>query len=152
MVFGEIIYICQGKILDKHLGMVYDTEDVKENALTKEAAMDALQMSLLYDYYGELLTDRQRMCFDLYHNQDYSLSEIAQELQVSRQGVYDNLSRAEALLKDMEEKTGCVKRDLRSRKVMRTIRSAAEQLQCREDVQVRELAQTILDAAQLLEE
>jgi predicted DNA-binding protein YlxM (UPF0122 family) len=114
--------------------------------------MDALEMTLLYDYYGELLTDRQRMCFDLYHNQDYSLSEIAQELQVSRQGVYDNLSRAEALLKNMEEKTGCVKRDLKNRKVMRMIRSAAKQLQIREEAEVKDLAQTILDAAQLLEE
>lgn len=132
--------------------MVYDRSGVKEKTLTKEAAMDALEMTLLYDYYGELLTDRQRMCFDLYHNQDYSLSEIAQELQVSRQGVYDNLSRAEALLKNMEEKTGCVKRDLRSRKVMRTIRSAAKQLQNREEAEVKDLAQIILDAAQLLEE
>ena len=41
--------------------------------------MDALQMTLLFDYYGELLTDRQRMCFDLRHNQDLSLAEIAQE-------------------------------------------------------------------------
>lgn len=114
--------------------------------------MDALEMTLLYDYYGELLTDRQRMCFDLYHNQDYSLSEIAQELQVSRQGVYDNLSRAEALLKNMEEKTGCVKRDLKNRKAMRTIRSAAKQLQGHSDDQVKDLAKTILEAAALLEE
>lgn len=114
--------------------------------------MDALQMSLLYDYYGELLTDRQRMCFDLYHNQDYSLSEIAQELQVSRQGVYDNLSRAEALLKNMEEKTGCVKRDLQNRKAMRTIHSAAKQLQNYDDSKVKDLAQIILDAAAQIEE
>ena len=46
--------------------------------------MDALQMALLFDYYGELLTDRQRMCFDLRHNQDLSLAEIAQELNVSK--------------------------------------------------------------------
>ena len=45
--------------------------------------MDALQMTLLFDYYGELLTDRQRMCFDLRHNQDLSLAEIAQELNFS---------------------------------------------------------------------
>jgi len=114
--------------------------------------MDALEMTLLYDYYGELLTDRQRMCFDLYHNQDYSLSEIAQELQVSRQGVYDNLSRAEALLKNMEEKTGCVHRDLKNRKVMRTIVSAAQNLEQHSDSQVKAFAQTILEAAQLLEE
>lgn len=114
--------------------------------------MDALEMTLLYDYYGELLTDRQRMCFDLYHNQDYSLSEIAQELQVSRQGVYDNLSRAEALLKNMEEKTGCVHRDLQNRKVMRTIRAAAKTLQQHSHSEVKMLAKQILDAAALLEE
>ncbi|MBQ6997524.1 MAG: DNA-binding protein [Oscillospiraceae bacterium] len=114
--------------------------------------MDALEMTLLYDYYGELLTERQRMCFDLYYNQDYSLSEIAQELQVSRQGVYDNLSRAEALLRNMEEKTGCVKRDLQSRKVMRTIVDAAKRLQGYDAQEVQALAKTILDAAALLEE
>ena len=114
--------------------------------------MDALEMTLLYDYYGELLTDRQRMCFDLYHNQDYSLSEIAQELQVSRQGVYDNLSRAEALLRNMEEKTGCVHRDLQNRKVMRKIVSAAKTLEQHSDSEVNSLAKTILDAAALLEE
>ena len=68
--------------------------------------MDALQMVLLFDYYGDLLTERQRMCLDLRFNQDLSLSEIAQELGVSRQGVYDNITRAEALLQNMEEKTG----------------------------------------------
>ena len=41
---------------------------------------DALTMALLYDYYGELLTEKQRTCFDLYYNQDLSLSEIAEDL------------------------------------------------------------------------
>lgn len=90
--------------------------------------MDALEMTLLFDYYGELLTDRQRMCFDLRHNQDLSLAEIAEELKVSRQGVHDNLSRAEALLKNMEEKTGCVRRDLACRKAAHSILCTAEQL------------------------
>ena len=57
--------------------------------------MDALEMTLLFDYYGDLLTERQKLCFDMRYNQDLSLSEIAAELNVSRQGVYDNLSRAE---------------------------------------------------------
>ena len=46
---------------------------------------DALQMSLLFDYYGELLSEKQRVCFDLYYNQDLSLSEIASELGITRQ-------------------------------------------------------------------
>ena len=114
--------------------------------------MDALQMTLLFDYYGELLTDRQRMCFDLRHNQDLSLAEIAEELHVSRQGVHDNLSRAEALLMNMEEKTGCVRRDLQCRKAVREIVGLAAKLAEYEDQNVSILARQIMDAAGNLEE
>lgn len=114
--------------------------------------MDALEMTLLFDYYGELLTERQRMCFDLRYNQDLSLGEIAQELRVSRQGVYDNLNRAEALLRNMEEKTGCVRRDLQCRRAARSILTAAQRLEALLDGQAAALARQIIDAAQALEE
>lgn len=114
--------------------------------------MDALQMTLLFDYYGELLTQRQQQCFDMRYNQDMSLAEIAQELQVSRQGVYDNLSRAESLLRNMEEKTGCVRRDLNCRKAAQQIQETARQLVGHSDRQVNALAAQILAAAQELEE
>lgn len=114
--------------------------------------MDTIEIILLFDYYGDLLTERQRMCFDLRHNQDLSLAEIAEELQVSRQGVYDNLSRAEALLRNMEEKTGCVRRDLQCRKAASTILSAAQQLSASTDKQVRDLAGEIINAAKGFEE
>ena len=114
--------------------------------------MDALEMTLLFDYYGDLLTDRQRMCFDLRHNQDLSLAEIAEELNVSRQGVHDNLSRAEALLRNMEEKTGCVRRDLACRRIAEKVRKIAEQLQKSDDTNVSGLAEQILSAVAGLEE
>ena len=114
--------------------------------------MDALEMTLLFDYYGELLTQRQQMCFDLYYNQDLSLAEIAQELQVSRQGVYDNLSRGEAILRNMEEKTGCVRRSLQNRRILRTIAEAASELAAHSDPAVRDLSGRILSAAKELEE
>ena len=114
--------------------------------------MDALEMSLLFDYYGDLLTDRQRMCFDLRHNQDLSLAEIAEELNVSRQGVHDNLSRAEALLRNMEDKTGCVRRDLACRKALKTITSVAQALIVHSDSGVVALAQQLLAAVRELEE
>ena len=114
--------------------------------------MDALEMTLLFDYYGDLLTDRQKMCFDLRHNQDLSLAEIAEELQISRQGVHDNLSRAEALLINMEEKTGCVRRDMQCRMAAREIRSAAEILLQQNDETVTQLGEKILAAARYLEE
>ena len=114
--------------------------------------MDALEMTLLFDYYGDLLTDRQRMCFDLRHNQDLSLAEIAEELNVSRQGVHDNLSRAEQLLRNMEQKTGCVQRDLACRKAAQSIAEAAMQLVGYDDVHISALGREILAAAQKLEE
>ncbi len=114
--------------------------------------MDALEMTLLFDYYGELLTQRQKQCFDLRYNQDLSLSEIAQELNVSRQGVYDNLSRAEALLRNMEEKTGCVRRDRDLRKAETVILEAAGKLLSHPDVEVSGQAQRIISAVHGLEE
>ena len=144
--------MCQGKILDKHVVMMYYTSGVKENTLTEEDVMDALQMTLLLDYYGDLLTDRQRMCFDLRHNQDLSLAEIAQELNVSRQGVHDNLNRAEALLINMEEKTGCVRRDLQCRRVAHQIMLIAEELAKYDDINVSGLGQQILLLTHELEE
>ena len=114
--------------------------------------MDATELILLYDYYGDLLTDRQRECFELRYNQDLSLGEIGQELGISRQGVFDNLSRAEALLRNMETKTGCVRRDMRCRKVMQTVRVAADKLITHSDAQVVAVGRQIMDAASELEE
>ena len=114
--------------------------------------MDALEMTLLFDYYGELLTERQKMCFDLRHNQDLSLAEIAEELNVSRQGVHDNLSRAEALLRNMEEKTGCVRRDLACRKAAKNILPVVQELITHQDVKVAALGRQILSFVQELGE
>lgn len=114
--------------------------------------MEALEMTLLFDYYGDLLTERQRSCVDMRYNQDLSLGEIAEELGVSRQGVYDNLSRAEALLRNMEEKTGCVQRALEARKAVRRILDAANRLASSNDRNVSALALQIIEAAQKLEE
>ena len=114
--------------------------------------MDTLEMTLLFDYYGDLLTERQQMCFDLRHNQDLSLAEIAEELNVSRQGVHDNLSRAEALLRNMEEKTGFVRRDLAYRKAFSEIRKNAENLLRHNDKLVSDLGKSILAAVDGIEE
>lgn len=114
--------------------------------------MDATELILLYDYYGDLLTDRQKECFELRYNQDLSLGEIGQELGISRQGVFDNLSRTEALLKNMESKTGCVRRDMQCRKAMHLIRKVAQQLSGSKDPLAAELADKIADITREIEE
>ena len=114
--------------------------------------MDAVEMTLLLDYYGELLTERQRQCFDLRYNQDLSMGEIAEVLGVSRQGVFDNLSRAEQRLRNMEEKTGCVRRAQNARRALDTILDDAGQLRNHPDQKVAELAERIIASARELEE
>ena len=68
------------------------------------------RMSMLYDFYGDLLTDRQREFYDLYYNEDLSLAEIAENYGITRQGVRDVIVRAEAYLTEIEDKTGLIRR------------------------------------------
>lgn len=114
--------------------------------------MDSTELILLYDYYGALLTQRQQLCFEMRYHQDLSLGEIGQELDISRQGVHDNLTRTEALLRKMEEKTGCVQRDLSCRKAAAAILQAARVLAQHTDPNVSALANEIVSAAEALGE
>lgn len=65
-----------------------------------------VEISLLLDFYGDVLSEKQRTAVEMYYNDDLSLSEIAQDLGISRQGVRDSLKRGEAYLYEMEEKLG----------------------------------------------
>jgi len=106
--------------------------------------MEALEMTLLFDYYGGLLTEKQRQCFDMRYNQDLSLGEIALDLGVSRQAVCDNLTRTEALLRKMEANVGYVSKDLKLRKVLECVENGAKQLAGHSDSDVSRMAQQML--------
>jgi len=109
---------------------------------------DAFSMALLFDYYGELLTEKQKTYFDLYYNQDFSLAEIAEEEGISRQGVHDTLTRTEAALRNFEEKTGIVARATERMAALETVRQAAEKVKALDE----QLAETILNAVQTMKE
>lgn len=65
-----------------------------------------LEMSYLLDFYGEVLTEKQRDVMEQYYNDDLSLSEIADNAGITRQGVRDSIKRAECILRDLEGKIG----------------------------------------------
>ena len=87
-----------------------------------------LDRSLLLDFYGDLLTAKQRRACELHWNEDLSLAEIAQLEDLSRQGVWDTLRRAEESLRDYEEKTGLVRRYLERREEIAAIRARLAEL------------------------
>lgn len=114
--------------------------------------MDALESALLFDYYGGMLTEKQRQVCDMRFNQDLSLGEIAETLGVSRQAVSDNLTRTENLLRKMEDNIGSMKRGLAIRKALAQIISVASPLASSPDPAVAGAAERIMTLASSIEE
>lgn len=115
------------------------------------------RMTMLYDFYGELLTDRQKEFFDYYYNDDLSLSEIAENAGISRQGVRDVIVRAEGIMQEVEDKTHIIQRFEQMRAHLESISVAAGEIKTLnhrqyEDDKLTELADRIAaDAAALKE-
>ena len=88
---------------------------------TAESSMTIVERNMLYDFYGELLTEHQREVYESIIFQDLSLSEAAEEFGISRQGVHDLVRRCDRILENYEEKLGLVGR-------FRRLRESAEML------------------------
>jgi len=115
------------------------------------------RMTMLFDFYGELLTDRQKEFFDLYYNEDLSLAEIAENAGISRQGVRDVIVRAEATMQEVEDKTGIIKRFEAQRPHLEAIQAAAAEVKTLnyrqyENPRLTELAELIHNEAAALKE
>lgn len=89
---------------------------------------DITRQSLLYDFYGALLSERQNEVMKLYHEENLSLAEIAGELEISRQGVHDALKKAEKSLLGYEEKLGLVEKFSSTSKAIEQIDERIEKL------------------------
>ncbi len=87
-----------------------------------------LQIGLLCDFYGKMLTEKQLSAIIMYYDDDLSLAEIAVQTGITRQGVRDCIKKGEAILLDMEEKLGLAEKFTRLREGMDEIRAAAEDI------------------------
>ena len=113
-----------------------------------------LRISFLLDFYGDMLTDTQREVVDAYYNEDLSLAEIAQDRDITRQGVRDVIVRAEAILTDLEDKTGLIKRFHTMTGQLKQVREDAQRLTelsaKYDDAELESLALRIRDTADVL--
>ena len=82
-----------------------------------------IEVVLLFEQYKELLTEKQREIVSLYYEEDYSLGEISENLNVSRQGVYDTLKRSEKILRDYEDKLGLVSKLKEQEELVRNLKA-----------------------------
>ena len=89
---------------------------------------DTFLRTMLFDFYGDLLTDKQREYYDLHYNSDLSLFEIAETSGTSRQAVWDIIRRAEQTLRDIEAKTGLVAKAIKHREELEALSALAERL------------------------
>ena len=139
--------------------MLYRYKTLHKNLHKEELPVknQTFRMTMLFDFYGELLTDRQKEFYDLYYNEDLSLSEIAENYGISRQGVRDVIVRAENYMTEIEDKTGLIKRFMQLQPHVEKITDAAEQIKQLnfrryEDRQLEELAGVIEAEAAALKE
>jgi predicted DNA-binding protein YlxM (UPF0122 family) len=95
----------------------------------KKTPDGAENYSLLYDFYGELLPERQKTVFGAYYDEDLSLGEIAESAGISRQGVHDALRKAKAALIRYEETLGLIAKHKEFLVALKKVATIAEELQ-----------------------
>ena len=93
-----------------------------------------LNVGYLLDFYGELLPERKRSVLDMYYNEDYSLSEIADEIGISRQGVRNIIKKSESELFFYEDKLGLAKKLLTVEKLSHNLCELASSCDIPEDI------------------
>lgn len=97
------------------------------------------RMNYLHDFYQSLLTDKQRSYMSLYYLDDYSLGEIADEYDISRQAVYDNIKRTEAMLEEYETKLKLLEKYIQKQQLLKELNNLLPQ-----DIVEKKEVQTIL--------
>ena len=112
----------------------------------------SIEISLLYDFYGELLSEKKREAASLYFNEDLSLSEIAEHMGITRQGVSDLIRRSESELYGFEDKLGLYSRFEAINASAAKIRELSESIAESSDGHKRAMAMEILNEAKKIEQ
>lgn len=112
---------CQEKILDTHYILLYDGIGDEMEKIVEQA--------YLYDFYGELLTSHQQKVYEDFVLNDLSLSEIAQEQGISRQGVHDLIKRCNKTLEEYEDKLKLVEKFITTKERVSKIQQLANEFQ-----------------------
>ncbi len=134
---------CQEKILDTFSLFVYDSEGDEMESIVKQ--------NLLYDFYGELLTEHQRAVYEDVIFNDMSLAEIAEEKGISRQGVHDLIKRCDKILSGYEEKLHLVSKFQKTREMVTEIQHLTKEFQETDDMElIRQIEQISGDIIDLL--
>lgn len=100
---------------------------------------------MLYDFYGAMLTDRQREIYEEYYLNDMSFGEIAEQLQISRAAVFDNIKRSDKMLAHYEERLGLIGQYQSNKEVLEQILTLTEDANTEVSVErIRELVKDVL--------
>lgn len=133
--------ICQEKSIDKISFVVYTSQGRrKENLLymsggSVEYMEKIVRQALLYDFYGELLTEHQKSIYSDIVQNDLSYSEVARDEGISRQGVFDLVKRCDKILEDYESKLQLVEKFLDTKERVNRIHELATELKAMTDRQ-----------------
>ncbi len=131
----------------------YNFKGVKKKTLQREVNYmeKSIEISLLFDFYGELLSEKKREASSLYFNEDLSLSEIAEHMGITRQGVSDLIRRSESELYEFEDKLGLYSRFEAINSSAAKIRELSEGIAKESLGQIKAKALEILSEAEKIE-
>lgn len=110
---------------------------------SEEALGKTNRINMLFDFYGQLLTDKQRTFLEYYFHDDFSLGEIAAEFDISRQAVYEHIKRAEQTLEDCETKLHLLAKHEERRRFAERIEAILDRDPARYEPELKELVRKL---------
>ena len=103
-----------------------------------------IEISILSQIYKDILTEKQFEILDQYYNNDYSLSEIAENYNITRQAVRDNIKNGESKLYDLENKLGIIKKNEKHQKIIEDIITKLDNLEIKDKEKINSIKKELM--------